>query len=94
MTSPTSADTSSPAQRKADLTSAALSTLFIVVFICTEIWIVVGVTEWSIVSLLGLGEYGYIVLSVILFPLAAWASWKTATLAWSAERELAMQAAG
>lgn len=91
MTSLTKADTSSPAQRKAALTSAAISTFFIVVFICTEIWIVAGVTEWSIVSLLGLGDYGYIFLSVFLVPLAAWASWKTAILAWSAERELALQ---
>ncbi|MEZ5800832.1 MAG: hypothetical protein R3D29_10675 [Nitratireductor sp.] len=55
-----------------------------------EIWIVAGVTEWSIVSLFGLGDYGYVILSVLLAPLACWASWKTAVLAWSAERELAL----
>ncbi|MCB1430028.1 MAG: hypothetical protein KDJ66_13040 [Nitratireductor sp.] len=78
------------AASKAALSAAAFSTFFIVLFICTEIWIVAGIVEWSFVSLLGLGEYGYIALTILLAPLAIWASWKTAVLAWSAERELAL----
>ncbi|MFZ1813863.1 MAG: hypothetical protein WBO55_02700 [Rhizobiaceae bacterium] len=68
---------------------AILSTIFIIIFICTEIWLVVGVVEWSLVSLFGLGIYGYVGLGLVLVPLGLWASWQTAYLAWTAEMELA-----
>ena len=93
MTSRTTVDASSAAQRKPALAVAAISTFFIVLFICTEIWIVAGIVEWSFVSLMGLGEYGYVALTILLAPVAIWASWKTAKLAWSAERELALETA-
>ena len=63
-----------------------LSTLGIVALIWSEIWLTLAAAIWSFVQLLGVGMPGYVVLSLALTPVALWASWQTARLAWNGER--------
>ncbi len=65
--------------------AAVISTIGIVTLIWSEIWLTLAASIWSFVELLGVGLPGYIVLSAVLAPLAIWASWHTARLAWIGE---------
>ena len=79
------AERSQPHDRKSAL-DAFLIAIGAILLIGTEIWLAAGAAIWALHGLLSTGITGDIVLVLLIAPPAIWATWKTVTLAISAER--------
>jgi hypothetical protein len=60
-------------------------------FISSEIWLTGFLLVWALAGLMHAGLTGIIIFSVIIFPLALWATWYVCILAWQSESELLEQ---
>jgi hypothetical protein len=73
-------------RRKALTGGAILSVLGLVVFLSSEIWLLVAGAFWALDGMFGLGLTGDLVLGALIVPPALWATYMVIKLSVEAER--------